>query len=95
MLLEPLFNDPALRKTNFVLLHGGWPFSQQLTALLTKPNVWVEQGLFTGKLGVEKSLILVEQDDEATRRLVTSDYFGITPITYELDFDSKIAILHK
>ncbi len=42
MLLEPLFNDPSLRKTNFVLLHGGWPFSRQLTALLTKPNVYAD-----------------------------------------------------
>ena len=42
MLLEPLFNDPALRKTNFVLLHGGWPFGRQLTALLTKPNVYAD-----------------------------------------------------
>jgi uncharacterized protein len=42
MLLEPLFNDPALRKTNFVLLHGGWPFGRQLTALLTKPNVYTD-----------------------------------------------------
>jgi uncharacterized protein len=41
-LLEPLFDDPALRKTNFVLLHGGWPFAQQLTALLTKPNVYAD-----------------------------------------------------
>ena len=42
MLLEPLFNDPALRKTNFVMLHGGWPFGRQLTALLTKPNVYLD-----------------------------------------------------
>jgi|SRR5579875_201014 predicted TIM-barrel fold metal-dependent hydrolase len=42
LLLEPLFNDPALRKTNFVLLHGGWPFGRQLTALLTKPNVYTD-----------------------------------------------------
>jgi predicted TIM-barrel fold metal-dependent hydrolase len=42
MLLEPLLNDPALRKTKFVLLHGGWPFSRQLTALLTKPNCYVD-----------------------------------------------------
>ena len=26
LLLESLFNDPELRKTNFVMLHGGWPF---------------------------------------------------------------------
>ena len=42
MLLEPLFNDPALRKTNFVMLHGGWPFGRELTALLTKPNVYAD-----------------------------------------------------
>jgi uncharacterized protein len=42
MLLEPLFNDTALRKTNFVMLHGGWPFEHQLTALLTKPNVYAD-----------------------------------------------------
>jgi uncharacterized protein len=42
MLLEPLFDDPSLRHTNFVMLHGGWPFEHQLTALLTKPNVYVD-----------------------------------------------------
>jgi predicted TIM-barrel fold metal-dependent hydrolase len=42
MLLEPLVNDPSLRKTNFVLLHGGWPFSRQLTGLLTKPNCYAD-----------------------------------------------------
>jgi predicted TIM-barrel fold metal-dependent hydrolase/predicted small secreted protein len=42
MLLEPLFNDPQLRKTNFVLLHGGWPFAREETALLTKPNVYLD-----------------------------------------------------
>ena len=42
LLLEPLFNDPALRKTNFVMLHGGWPFEHQLAGLLTKPNVYMD-----------------------------------------------------
>jgi hypothetical protein len=42
MLLEPLLNDPALRKTNFVLLHGGWPFRRQLTGFLTKPNSYTD-----------------------------------------------------
>jgi uncharacterized protein len=36
--LEPLFDDPALRRTNFVMLHGGWPFTREIGALLTKPN---------------------------------------------------------
>lgn len=40
--LEDVFNDPALRKTNFVLLHGGWPFTQQAAAELMRPNVYVD-----------------------------------------------------
>jgi len=42
MLLESAFNDPALRKTNFVLIHGGWPFDKQTAALLAKPNVYAD-----------------------------------------------------
>jgi len=42
LLLEPLFNDPQLRKTNFVLLHGGWPYERQTAALLEKPNVYAD-----------------------------------------------------
>ena len=41
-LLEPLFNDPRLRNTNFVLLHGGWPFVHEAGALLQKPNVYLD-----------------------------------------------------
>ena len=42
LLLEPLFNDPRLRKTNFVLLHGGWPFVHEIGSLLQKPNVYLD-----------------------------------------------------
>jgi predicted TIM-barrel fold metal-dependent hydrolase len=42
LLLEPLFNDPALRKTNFVMVHGGWPFVHEAGALLTKPNAYLD-----------------------------------------------------
>jgi len=42
LLLESVFNDPRLRQTNFVLLHGGWPFTREITALLTKPNVYAD-----------------------------------------------------
>jgi hypothetical protein len=42
LLLEPLFNDPSLRKTNFVLLHGGWPFIHEIGSLLQKPNVYLD-----------------------------------------------------
>jgi len=42
LLLEPLFNDPSLRRTSFVLLHGGWPFVHEIGALLQKPNVYLD-----------------------------------------------------
>ncbi len=41
--LEPLFNDPTLRKTRFVMLHGGWPFAREAAAMILKPNVYVDQ----------------------------------------------------
>jgi uncharacterized protein len=40
-LLESVLNDPSLRKTNFVLLHGGaGPFTKYVNYLLMKPNVY-------------------------------------------------------
>jgi len=42
LLLESVFNDPRLRRTNFVMLHGGWPFTREITALLSKPNVYAD-----------------------------------------------------
>jgi predicted TIM-barrel fold metal-dependent hydrolase len=42
LLLEPLFNAPRLRHTQFVLLHGGWPYVREAGALLQKPNVWLD-----------------------------------------------------
>ena len=42
LLLESVLNDPALRKTNFVMVHGGWPFDGQITALLEKPNAYLD-----------------------------------------------------
>ena len=42
MLLEPIFDDPRLRGTRFVMLHAGWPFVHEATALLQKPNVYLD-----------------------------------------------------
>jgi uncharacterized protein len=42
MLLESVLNDPKLRKTNFVMLHGGWPFTREVGALLSKPNAYAD-----------------------------------------------------
>jgi predicted TIM-barrel fold metal-dependent hydrolase len=40
--LEPILNDPALRKTKFVMVHGGWPFTREITPLLEKPNAYLD-----------------------------------------------------
>lgn len=42
LLLETAFNDPSLRKTNFVVVHGGYPFTKQMGSLLSKPNVYAD-----------------------------------------------------
>ncbi len=40
--LESVLNDPSLRRTKFVMLHGGWPFTREIGALLTKPNAYLD-----------------------------------------------------
>jgi predicted TIM-barrel fold metal-dependent hydrolase len=45
--LEPLFNDPSLRKTKFVMLHGSWPFAREAAALILKPNVYLDISAFS------------------------------------------------
>jgi hypothetical protein len=42
LLLESVLNDPELRKTNFVMIHGGWPFTREITPLLEKPNAYLD-----------------------------------------------------
>ena len=42
LLLEPVLDDPQLRRTRFVLVHGGWPYTHEMTALLEKPNVYLD-----------------------------------------------------
>ena len=43
MRLESVLNDPLLRKTKFVLLHGGsGPFTREIGYLLMKPNVYAD-----------------------------------------------------
>jgi hypothetical protein len=48
LLLEPILDDPLLRRTTFVMVHGGWPFTNEITALLTKPNAYVDFYAQTG-----------------------------------------------
>src|SRR5882762_1343619 len=42
LLLEAVFNDPTLRKTDFVVVHGGYPFTKEMGSLMSKPNVYAD-----------------------------------------------------
>ena len=42
LLLETAFNDQSLRKTNFVVVHGGYPYTKEMAALMSKPNVYAD-----------------------------------------------------
>ncbi len=42
LLLEAAFNDESLRKTNFVVIHGGYPFTKEMGSLMSKPNVYAD-----------------------------------------------------
>jgi len=43
LLLEPVLNDPTLRSTTFVLLHGGAvAYTREIAYLLMKPNVYTD-----------------------------------------------------
>jgi uncharacterized protein len=42
LLLEPTFNDPTLRNTKFVIVHGGSPYTKQTISMFAKPNVYAD-----------------------------------------------------
>jgi predicted TIM-barrel fold metal-dependent hydrolase len=42
LLLEPALNDPGLRATSFVLVHGGGMYADHAGALVSKPNVYLD-----------------------------------------------------
>lgn len=41
-LLENVINARTQRKTNFVLLHGGWPYDDVAQAMIDKPNTYAD-----------------------------------------------------
>ena len=53
-LLEEALNSRALRKTNFVLLHGGWPYHEVAQAMIDKPNTWTDFSAQTFYLGTHQ-----------------------------------------
>jgi predicted TIM-barrel fold metal-dependent hydrolase len=42
LLLESAVSDKSLRSTNFVLIHGSWPFDREAGVMLIKPNVYAD-----------------------------------------------------
>jgi predicted TIM-barrel fold metal-dependent hydrolase len=55
VLLESVLNDPSLRKTNFVLIHGGaGPFTKYTSYLLMKPNVYADYSEQTWLISTRK-----------------------------------------
>jgi hypothetical protein len=60
LLLEPVLNDAQLRKTTFVLLHGGAvAFTESISYLMMKPNVYADLSQQTWMLSPHKlSLVL-------------------------------------
>lgn len=47
LLLEPVFNDPALSDTRFVIVHGGGRMASHAGAMLWKPNVYADMSMMT------------------------------------------------
>jgi len=47
LLMESAFNDPTLRKTNFVIVHGGGVYAPHAGAMLWKPNVYLDMSAMT------------------------------------------------
>jgi len=53
-LLENVLDSKPLRKTSFVLLHGGWPWYQVAQAMSDKPNTWLDFSAQTFYLGTHQ-----------------------------------------
>ena len=81
LLLESAFNDPTLRKTNFVIVHGGYPFTRQTASLMSKANVYADfsgQTLFLYPRGLSEVLRnWLESYPEKV--LFGTDAFAFTP----------------
>jgi len=53
-LLENFINSRPMRKTSFVLLHGGWPYYELAQAMTDKPNTYVDFSAQTFYLGTHQ-----------------------------------------
>jgi len=86
--LESLLSDPGLRKTNFVLLHGGaGAFTKQTAYLLMKPNVYADFSEQTWLISTRALSQVIRDFLEwyPEKILFGTDLYPNTP---ELDWDS-------
>jgi predicted TIM-barrel fold metal-dependent hydrolase len=84
LLLEPVLNDPSLRKTNFVMVHGGWPFTAEITALLEKPNAYLD---FSAQDLIEQPRTLARVIREWLEFVPEKVMFGTDAYPYSTDLD--------
>lgn len=61
ILLEPVLNDPELRNTKFVLIHGGGSFIEHTNMMLWKPNIYADLSALT-RLWTPSKLAAVLKD---------------------------------
>jgi predicted TIM-barrel fold metal-dependent hydrolase len=94
LLLEPLLHDPATRKTNFVLLHGGWPYIGEITALLQNPNVYTDfsEQTFNGYPREVASAIRKWLEYEPEKVLFATDAY---PFSKEIGWEEAGYIANK
>jgi hypothetical protein len=94
LLLEPLLHDPATRKTNFVLLHGGWPYIGEITALLQNPNVYTDfsEQTFNGYPREVSTAIRKWLEYEPEKVLFATDAY---PFSKEIGWEEAAYIANK
>ena len=81
LLLDPALSDPSLTKTNFVSVHGGWPFTKEIAFLLNKPNVFADFSAQTFLLSPRRLSEVIRDWLELCpeKALFGTDAFQLTP----------------
>jgi predicted TIM-barrel fold metal-dependent hydrolase len=81
-------NDPALRKTNFVMIHGGWPFTAEIAALLQKPNAYLD---FSGQTLINQPRTVARAMREWLESVPEKVMFATDayPFSTELDWEES------
>jgi len=89
-LLESVLNDASLRRTNFVLIHGGaGPYTKKTSYLLMKPNVYADFSEQTWLLSARKLSEVVRDWLEwyPEKVMFGTDLFSEWPIPSEKEYD--------